>query len=415
MGSTLSSVFDPLLYDYVPFDDAFCRALKEDARAMQRLEISMRHNKKAMIESMTIEPQALAYIADELKADRDVVLEAVKKDYTALYHASPKLKGDRQFITDAVSCCGLAVQYGDPEFLRDRDIIGRAVRRNADALEYADASLKNNRDFLLKIMNENGQALQYVPRQWQDDPEFKAAATQALLANENYISYDQVLESAFGPFFVPMDCTRAVEVLAPWLRLEAEIIIKMGNDNLQMHLPPAKFKLTEDEQLAFVIYTQNGFYHDLNGKLRDARKTPAAAALPPPFASYICHLYRGIRKMPPVRPRTTVYRGVPYQDPAVVKENYALGRPVFWSAVTSTSLNRGVACGFASRGPGPGIIYEITLAEGFCIAECSAFPQEEEVLLLPNTKLIVTSEEPKKDAVGFWVVKLGSVGKPFVF
>ena len=35
-----------------------------------------------------------------------------------------------------------------------------------------------------------------------------------------------------------------------------------------------------------------------------------------------------------------------------------------------------------------------------------------EVLLLPNAELIVTSAAPEKDDEGFWVVKLGPVGKP---
>ena len=100
------------------------------------------------------------------------------------------------------------------------------------------------------------------------------------------------------------------------------------------------FKLTENEQLALVIFAQNVFYRELNDKLRDARERPAAPTLPPAFASYLCHLFRGIRKMPQVPLGTTVYRGVSNVDPAVVKENYALGRPVFWSTVHTHESGR---------------------------------------------------------------------------
>ena len=78
-----------------------------------------------------------------------------------------------------------------------------------------------------------------------------------------------------------------------------------------------------------------------------------------------------------VEPGKTLYRGV--------NKKFETTQSGFWSAFSSTSLNINVARGFAGSN---GTIFEIRLSQtephpNASISNVSAYPSEEEVLILP--------------------------------
>jgi len=164
------------------------------------------------------------------------------------------------------------------------------------------------------------------------------------------------------------------------------------------HLPESTPRLDINEAVAIVAYSydlqfqtmddgKDNLYYVLNNVLRE-RKPDKMAML----KNYLAYLMSGLSKLLPVE--GIVYRGIPRECIDKVTKFYFLGSPVHWSGFTSTTSNLIEAKGFAQKG---GIIFRITIHNGRRIGDYSGFPVEDEVLMSPNSRFIVTAgchEEP---------------------
>jgi hypothetical protein len=100
-----------------------------------------------------------------------------------------------------------------------------------------------------------------------------------------------------------------------------------------------------------------------------------------------------------------VYRGINYTHEAFhnydwdndfvenyVEKNYPLGREVKFDGYQSTSMNAGVAAGFASKN---GLLFEIRTASGLNVSSVSSAGAEEEVLLPRDSRYMVVGVHKK--------------------
>ncbi len=169
-------------------------------------------------------------------------------------------------------------------------------------------------------------------------------------------------------------------------------------------LPSNIPRLTNDEALAIAAYScesesgdkKNNIYYALNEVLRENDPKKVEKLLP--FLSY---LMSGITKLPPVK--ATVYRGIPNTSMGMIKEKYQDGLNIHWSGFTSTTNNIERAKRFADAG---GIIFRIKIYTGRNIEHYSYVSLEEEVLLFPNCKLLVTASVHPEGEDGFYDVDL---------
>lgn len=157
-------------------------------------------------------------------------------------------------------------------------------------------------------------------------------------------------------------------------------------------LPAGVLRLSADQALAIAAFSYDlGINSEANGadnlfvQLNEAlrrRNGPVMLQLKP----FLSFLMRGLAALPAVA--ATVFRGIPAAALATIQRLYLEGAPVHWSAFSSTTLSLGKAKEFA-QGPG-GIILRIRIQTGRNIVAYSAIPEEDEILLSPNCKLVVT-------------------------
>mmetsp|Transcript_22197 Transcript_22197/g.48250 ORF Transcript_22197/g.48250 Transcript_22197/m.48250 type:complete len:214 (-) Transcript_22197:30-671(-) len=127
---------------------------------------------------------------------------------------------------------------------------------------------------------------------------------------------------------------------------------------------------------------EDNLFVQLNVVLR--QRNAQTMRLLKPFLTY---LMRGLTALPPFEGK--VLRGIPASNLAIIQQHYAAGIDVHWSAFTSTTTSLDTAKQFA--GPPGGVIISINVLTGRRIAQYSAIPNEEEVLLSPNCGLIVAN------------------------
>ena len=139
-------------------------------------------------------------------------------------------------------------------------------------------------------------------------------------------------------------------------------------------------------------------YFELNKalRLRDAVQRTAALQL---WGGYLYYLLAGLSKLAEMA--TVVYRG--YPDKAKVVEQYKVGRPIQWGAFSSTSTSVAATKGFTDQERG--VIFKLTVLSGKVIQAYSYFPSEEEVLLSPQARFVVSSA-PYVGADGFTYLDL---------
>ena len=215
--------------------------------------------------------------------------------------------------------------------------------------------------------------------------------------------------------------------VVPELEYILDESVKITADILRKAPPDASTEpLVPCEALALVIYTfdirmslmsvdptgegNDNFFVQLNVVLQKRNALPPAVLVQ--LQPYMYYCFCAMRKLKKLSDITT-YRGVPTTASAVVAANYVGGTMVHWSGFTSTSRNLSVAQGFARAG---GIIFRIQVFDGRCIKDFSAVRAEDEVLLSPNTKLMVIKGMTLDVASGYYYVDLvQSVDADFIF
>lgn len=159
--------------------------------------------------------------------------------------------------------------------------------------------------------------------------------------------------------------------------------------NLQSALANAKEQctksshdLTENESAAIYLYTMEmspaSVYAIINDLLRDNEAMNAQSWFP-----YLKLLYTAVSKLPSYS--GSVWRGVRGN----VIQNYRKGMPVCWWSFTSCSTSLSVIQTFLPK-KGQGTIFMIECVSGRRISNYSEHEDEDEILLMPGIRLVVT-------------------------
>lgn len=146
------------------------------------------------------------------------------------------------------------------------------------------------------------------------------------------------------------------------------------------------------------------FYDALNKVLQTRRPELVIYCL-----GYLSYLLRALRDLPLV-PEKTFHRGLPWDKLDVFRQNYILGRRIVWSGITSLSEKQSVAKRFAQKG---GVVMHVTCSTARSIRAFSAFPQEAEVVLLPNWTGFVTKDLEFCQSDNVWYMSLREIGNDF--
>jgi hypothetical protein len=167
--------------------------------------------------------------------------------------------------------------------------------------------------------------------------------------------------------------------------------------------------LLRDEALAVAIYTYNEgepekktkeFYFNFGKALRQTNEARIRMLKP-----YICHLMNGIRKLETIS--GVVFRGLPATALNHCVAKYRQGVKVCFNSFTSTSRKEEAARRYAGDG---GIVFQIFIVNGRCIAPYSHYElQEDEVLLYPFGNVFVVTSGWYVDSSHMWYLNLSQI------
>ncbi|CAF1198048.1 unnamed protein product [Adineta steineri] len=136
--------------------------------------------------------------------------------------------------------------------------------------------------------------------------------------------------------------------------------------------------LTNDESAAIYLYSMSiSFFSCLNEALRAEKRH----ALKPWFL-YLKLFITALEKLPSIR--KTVWRGIPID----ISSNFTDGDVHIWWSVNSCSMNPNIIQPFLGE---RGTLFIIETINGKDITMFSAFPVEQEIVLMPGTRLRVKS------------------------
>lgn len=154
----------------------------------------------------------------------------------------------------------------------------------------------------------------------------------------------------------------------------------------QLHSRPAEQNLTEDELAAIYLYTDNCEGQSLHAALNQALQS-GDPALIKPWLNFLKLLYNALGKVPSMK--STVWRGLPSNLVEQLKEN----DEIVCCGITSCSTSADVIRAIDQNS----ILCSIKPLNGKNIHEYSSLTGDYEVLLLPNTHLIVKSKKLDMD------------------
>jgi hypothetical protein len=168
--------------------------------------------------------------------------------------------------------------------------------------------------------------------------------------------------------------------------------------------PPLPVQLPADELYSLVAYThdtgskrEDNLYYQLNAQLRKRGAADRQNVLKS-WGPFVHFALKGMQRLPDFK--GDVYRG--YPDKATTLTQYKLGRPIQWGAFTSTSTSFAATMGFTDKSTG--VIFKIKVTSGKDINPYSFFPCEDEILLSPNHRFIVTCDPYEMD--GYTIIDM---------
>jgi len=182
------------------------------------------------------------------------------------------------------------------------------------------------------------------------------------------------------------------------LDFSEELILRRDRSTMLADVRASVSVLTVDEAAAVRAYTMEcGLYKALNKLLRDENRQ-----LLEPFVEYLWLLMHGLSKCP-LPNVALVYRGVPCS----VSGSYNVGSIVTWSSFSSCTTRVGALENDMFLGKeGERTEFHITLTTNRArsIRHLSVMPGEDEILLPPNTRLLVVDKADRGH--GLCVVQL---------
>lgn len=138
--------------------------------------------------------------------------------------------------------------------------------------------------------------------------------------------------------------------------------------------------LDDDEAGAVFLYTtESPIYKKLNEALRDKDRNKID-----PWRGYLRLFIAGLAKLE--ASTASLWRGVALD----LRAHYPLGGQVIWWGVSSCTVKLAVAKGFLG-GKGRRMLFEVVSKSAVSIRSLSAFTGEEELVLLPGTRLTVAA------------------------
>jgi hypothetical protein len=164
---------------------------------------------------------------------------------------------------------------------------------------------------------------------------------------------------------------------------EAVLIFAANKRSLELEAragPAGLAGLTKDQAGAINIYTQQSpVFKALNSALFAADRQPLKQHWFP-FLKLLC---TALHKLPSCQ--GTYYRGVD----ADIAATYAVGETKVWWAFSSTSANVSVLKGFHQVGGSQNVIFSLEVHRAVDISRFSAFPHEDERLIIAGTPFVV--------------------------
>ena len=151
----------------------------------------------------------------------------------------------------------------------------------------------------------------------------------------------------------------------------------------QLHSRPAQQNHTEDELAAIYLYTDNCEGQSLHDALNRALQSGDPATIKP-WLNFLKLLYSALDKVPSMK--STVWRGLPISLAEQLKEN----EEIVCCGITSCSTSADVIRTIADPNS---ILCSIKPLNGKNIHEYSSLAADYEVLLLPNTRLMVKTKQ----------------------
>jgi hypothetical protein len=134
--------------------------------------------------------------------------------------------------------------------------------------------------------------------------------------------------------------------------------------------------LTPDESAAIYLYTMpKEFFSKLNIALRDANRQVLK-----PWLHFLKLLITALKKLPPTKTKFTIWRAV-NNDVVFTLDD---GKVYTWWDITSCSKNINIVQPFLGEN---GTLFAIETIYGRDISMFSAVPEEEEVIILPGTRV----------------------------
>ena len=156
---------------------------------------------------------------------------------------------------------------------------------------------------------------------------------------------------------------------------DVEKNVSIAKEKCTRHL----YSLNLDESAAIYLYTMpKRFFSELNNALRNPERQ-----LVRPWLPYLKLLISGLQKLPDTK--ATVWRGVNYDATSHFVDNAVYT----WWGVTSCSKNINTVKELIGES---GTLFTIETANGKDISKFSAISDEEEVVLLPATRVRAKSE-----------------------
>jgi len=169
--------------------------------------------------------------------------------------------------------------------------------------------------------------------------------------------------------------------------------------------------LSVDESAAITLYTMEWepYTESLYYILNDSLRTEDRQILKPWFL-YLKLLFTALSRLPSIS--ITVYRGLRFQIESE-HEKYQAEKEVIWWGISSCSKSRNISekDQFLQE-TGRRTLFIIDCIKGKDISNHSYFRKEEEILLLPTTRLKVINNEHQRD--GLHIIRLKEIEPSYI-
>ena len=249
-----------------------------------------------------------------------------------------------------------------------------------------------------------------------------AASTALLEASNSHLASEgaQVLEMSILPTTpwhrIPLTRSYLEELLHnPNIRSLVPEVTSIADDVRdkvqELKFDPAATeivaKLDDNGIASIVAYTHDlglgerdgNLYFELNNSLRDRKNREKMMKT---WGVVVHYTLRALAQLPDVE--ATCFRGIS-SGKNMVLDQYLKGRPIQFGAFTSTTTSLDVARGFVPN-KADGVIFKMEVLSGKTVHALSLIGSEDEVLLSPSHKFIVTSNNGGYEVDGFTTIDL---------